>query len=270
MPRSGTNWVSQILASAPQVRLKFSPLFSYEFKNALDARSPASAWRSMFEAVYETPGDFLDQEYLRRRGLVPRFAERDVAPRVLATKTTRFHHLSEGLLDKAPYVRLVVLIRHPVAAVHSWLSNPREFPDGADPSTEWRTGACRKTAPEEFWGFNDWVSTTRRYHRLAERHPERVLLVRYEAVVADPAGQAARMLRHVGVEPGPQTAAFVAASTAGTSTHVQSVYKSASVAQRWRGEADPAIVSAIEAALRDTELACYLDDVAPGPGEATA
>jgi hypothetical protein len=76
MPRSGTTWLSQILASSPDVRLKFCPLFSYEFKNALDEKSTSEDWKQLFLNVYETKSEFLDQDYLRKKGFVPTFADK--------------------------------------------------------------------------------------------------------------------------------------------------------------------------------------------------
>ena len=73
MPRSGTTWLSQIFASSPEVRLKFCPLFSYEFKNLLDERSSAEQWSKLFSDVYTTSSEFLDQDHLRKSGLVPSF-----------------------------------------------------------------------------------------------------------------------------------------------------------------------------------------------------
>ena len=60
MPRSGTTWLSQIFASSPDVRLKFCPLFSYEFKNALTEQSTAEDWRELFAAVYTKKSEYLD------------------------------------------------------------------------------------------------------------------------------------------------------------------------------------------------------------------
>lgn len=265
MPRSGTNWVSQILASSPALRMKFCPLFSYEFKNRLDETASPQDWAQLFSEVFVTRSEYLDQDYLRDKGLVPSFATGAAAPTVLGIKSTRFHNLTPGLLDKAPYVKLAVLVRHPVAAIHSWITNPLEFPDAADASMEWRSGACRKTGPGEFWGFDDWVATTRRYMALAQRAPERVQVFRYESFVAHPLKTARALLAFAGVPFSEQTAQFMVASTTGSDTHKRSVFKSSATAERWRREADPVLRQTIEAELVDTPLARFLEPV-PLPG----
>ena len=63
MPRSGTTWLSQIFASCVDVRMKFCPLFSYEFKNILDENSSSIQWEKLFSDVYQTKSEYLDQEY---------------------------------------------------------------------------------------------------------------------------------------------------------------------------------------------------------------
>ena len=257
MPRSGTNWVSQILASSPDLRMKFCPLFSYEFKNRLDASASPQDWRILFDEVYATPTQYLDQEYLRRDGLVPRFTDEAAEPSVLGIKSTRFHDFMPGLVDKAPYLRLAVLVRHPVAVIHSWLTNALEFPAEADPLVEWRSGNCRKTGPGEFWGFDDWVDTTQAYLRLEAAVPDRVRIFRYEDLVTAPEQVSRELLDFAGVGWSDQSSTFVRASTTGRSTHKRSVFKSAEVADRWRREGDPRIRDAILSAVTGTELARF-------------
>ena len=99
MPRSGTTWVSQFFAASPHVRVKFCPLFSYAFKNAMSAQDDARAWREFFRAVYVTADDFMDQLHLSSKGLVPLVREKDPAPANLLIKSNRYHNLTEPLLQ---------------------------------------------------------------------------------------------------------------------------------------------------------------------------
>mgnify|MGYP002633632487 CR=1 FL=1 len=259
MPRSGTNWGSQILDSAPELRLKFCPLFSWEFKNRLDETASSDDWDRLFADVYATPGDYLDQHYLRRQGLLPTFAQQHAQPRVLGIKSTRYHTLMPGLLEKAAYVRLVVLVRNPIAAVHSWLSNPLEFPAGARPEDHWRNGACRKSAVGEFWGYEDWKRSTLQYLDLRQRFPDRVCIVRYEDLVADPLGQTREVFRFAGLVFGPQTESFLRDSTSRHSSHQRSVFKSREVATRWQATVDPRMRAEITADLVGGPLAEFLN-----------
>lgn len=258
MPRSGTNWFAQIFASHPDVRLKLCPLFSYEFKNACDESSSPDAWRTLFRQVYRTPGEYLDQEYLRRDGLVPQFPVRNSSPPWLAIKSTRYHQLTEGLLAKRPELLFVAIVRNPCATLHSWLSNPLEFPSGADPMTEWRTGACRKTGPSEFWGFEDWKFVTRLFLRLAQEYPDRFLLVRNEDFVADAERQVRGLFDRLGLGFTDQTAAFLRDSHAHHDGHARSVFKAPATLERWRRELPAAIAAAVAADLDGTDLGGFL------------
>lgn len=258
MPRSGTNWFAQIFASHPDVRLKLCPLFSYEFKNACNEQSSADDWRALFRNAYRTPSPYMDQEFMRRDGLVPDFPERKPAPAWLAIKSTRQHHLTEGLLEKCPELRFVGIVRHPCATLHSWLGNPLEFPAGADPMTEWRTGACRKTGPGEFWGFEDWKRVTRMFLRLAKAHPDRFLLVRHEDFVADAAGRVRELFGRLGLGFPEQTAAFLRESQARHDGHARAVFKAPATLERWRTELPAAIAAAVATDLAGTELEGFL------------
>lgn len=260
MPRSGTNWLSQILASHPSVRLKFCPLFSYEFKNELDETASAEDWRTFFERVYVTPGDYLDQEYLRRDGLLPDFPIRDDQPRMLAIKSTRFHHLTEGLIAKCPNIRFVGIVRNPCAAIYSWISNPLEFPADADPGRQWRSGQCRKTGAGEFWGFDDWKRVTAMFLDLESRAPDRFRIVSYESLVACAREETQLLFDWLDLSCHQQTRDFLEESQHVHSKHRRSVFKAPSTAMSWKGKLSAEIEQAIRDDLAHSELRRFLEE----------
>jgi hypothetical protein len=259
MPRSGTNWFGQIFASHPEVRYKLCPLYSYEFKNALNEKSTAAEWRDLLRRVYLTKSEYLDQEYVRREGLVPEFKDRSANPRALAIKSIRQHHLTEGLLEKCPEIKWIGIVRNPAAAVHSWLTNPLEFPAGADPLAEWRTGRCRKDGVGEFWGFDDWKKVAALFMDLARRYPDRFRYIRYELLVRSPEARILELFDWVGLDHAAQTIDFLRASQAKHMSHPRAVFKSPAVAERWRRELDPGIVATIEDELAGTPLERFLE-----------
>lgn len=258
MPRSGTNWIGQIFASHPTVRYKLCPLFSYDFKDALDEHSTAAEWSALLQATYDTTSEYLDQDYLRRDALVPRFSKREETPSILAIKSTRYHHLLPHLLERVPYAQIVGIVRDPRAAIHSWLTNPLEFPPDADPAHEWRSGRCRKTAVGEYWGFDDWKYVAGLYLGLAHRFPGRFHLVRYENWVKAPLACVPPLFAALGLTFHPQTERFLSASRQDHNDHPRAVFKHPSVASRWINALDPAIDSAIVAELEGTPLASFL------------
>ncbi|MBI3450380.1 MAG: sulfotransferase [Acidobacteria bacterium] len=258
MPRSGTSWLSQIVDSSPDVRFRLSPLFSYAFKNAAGERSPRAAWEEVLRGAYEREDRFMSQTYQREAGRYPVFALKDEAPRVLAIKDTRYHQVLGRLLELFECARLVAIVRHPCGAIHSWLTTPKEFPTGSDPSAEWRTGRCRKTAPEEFWGFEDWMSVTRLHLDLARRHPGRVLVIRYEDLVGNAVEESRRLLRFLDLPWTAQTESFVEESQSRHMADTHAVFKHPGVKDRWRGELSPEIQEAIRSEIAGTDLAEFL------------
>lgn len=261
LPRSGTTWLSQIFASSPATRVKFCPLFSYEFKDILNEQSGPREWRDFFEAVYRTPGEYLDQLHLIKENAIPRFIDKIDEPPFLVIKTNRYHHLTPTMLQKQPYVQVVVIIRNPCGAIHSWLTSPSEFPAGADPEKEWRTGQCRKGQVGEYWGFDDWKKTTALYLDLSDRFPERVMIIRYEDLVANTVETTQDIFQHCGIPIGQKTLDFIKASQATESENRRSVFKKPELRDRWKTEMNPAFVQVIQRELSGTPLELFLDDV---------
>lgn len=250
MPRSGTSWVAQILASHPSVRLKYDPLFSYEFKNALDDTAGADDWAALFADVYARESPYLDQEFLRVDGHVPSFERRDRYPPVLAIKSNRHHDLIAHAVRIGVTMKVLHLVRDPVDTIASWLANKNEFPESASAIDEWRTGTCRKTAPGEYWGFDDWKKVTEEANALAATHPDRFRVTSYDAFVADPVTCATGMFAWIGLDLSGQTRRFLEDSRTRHSDHPRAVFRD----PRKRKDHRAALPEGTEATIR-TELA---------------
>lgn len=260
MPRSGTTWLSQIFASSPQVRLKFCPLFSYEFKHALNERSTGEDWRRFFADVYRTPSPYMDQEHLRKDGLVPEFYEKYANPEHLLIKSNRFHHLIPNLFKNVPDAKVIYLVRHPAATLYSWLSNPTEFPAGANPVCEWRSGACRKTDIGEFWGFDDWKAVTLQALEMQRAYPDRMRIQRYEALTKHPLLEAEALFDFLGLSMGPATTDFISKSRSRHDPNNRSVYKRAGPDTAWRYGLSESIISIIRSEIAGTSLELFAEE----------
>lgn len=263
MPRSGTTWLSQIFASSPDVRLKFCPLFSYEFKNALDENSTADDWEKLFSDVYLTNSEYLDQEYLRKQGLVPTFSDKREKPHHLFIKSTRFHNLVPHILRLNNQIRFIHIVRHPCATIHSWLTNPNEFPPQTDPMTEWRTGKCRKNGPGEYWGFDDWKKVTSQALRLRELYPDRFRIIRYEDLVQDTKKCTKDLFDYFDIPYENQTNDFIELSHSKHDKNNRSVFKNPKLSKPWLKMLDHSIVSTCLAELNGTELGQFLKPQEP-------
>jgi len=260
MPRSGTTWVSQFFAASPDVRVKFCPLFSYTFKNCMTLDDDAVAWQEFFNRVYLTNDEFMDQLHLKRYGLVPDFHDKHLVPEWLFIKSNRHHHLTEHLMRLLPDLRMIALVRNPMAMMNSWLNNSTEFPVGADPLKEWRSGSCRKTGTGEYWGFDDWKWVTDMHLRLRERYPDRFFLYRYEDCVRDPHTQARSMFSNLDIEYTEHVDEFIRNSQSSHNDNTRSVYKTGQNTDKWKDRLDPRIIDGINTDLTGTPLVQFLDD----------
>lgn len=258
MPRSGTTWLSQIFASSPDVRLKFCPLFSYEFKNALDENSSAEDWDKLFLAVYQTNSEYLDQNYLRKKGLVPTFIDKRENPPHLFIKSTRYHNLVPQSLKLNNQIRFIHIVRNPCATIYSWLTNPNEFPQHADPMREWRTGRCRKNGPGEFWGFDDWKKVTTQALQLVKLYPYRFKILRYEDLVQDTRQYTKEIFDYFEIPYEKQTDDFIELSRSKHDDNKRSVFKNANLIEDWSRMLDPSVISTCLEELKGTELEQFL------------
>lgn len=258
MPRSGSTWVSQLLAAHPAVRMKFCPLFSYEFKDRCDATSSPAEWRTLFEEVYRTPGEFLDQEHLRQHGHVPSFDQREPEPPVLAIKSNRYHHLTPSIFEALPEARWIAVVRDPVRTIASWVQAPTEFPEACSLAKDWRSGACRKQSQGEFWGFDDWLQVTRMHLELAEREPERFVLVPYDDIAQRPTEACERVLSAAGLDAHPQALAFARESQANHDGHKRSIFKDPKRSKAHYGALPKELVEVMVDESRSAGLARFL------------
>jgi hypothetical protein len=258
LPRSGTSWLCQILDSAPEVAFRLAPLFSWQFRGRMQPTDPVESWRTFFTEVLASVDPWLSQQERRKAGKFPVFTQKEHPAPVLVVKDVRHHEYIPHLLQLDLPFHVVHIIRDPRAAIHSWLTNPKEFPQEADPMTHWRTGAIRKINPSEYWGFEDWKRLTLLYQDLSQRHPDKVHLIHYEELIDAPAERSRELFERLGLQWTGQTEAFLSTSTSRNSDDPFSVYKDPSVKVRWRGALQEEIQRAIEDELRDTSLAIHL------------
>lgn len=259
MPRSGTTWLSQIFASSPEVRLKSCPLFSYEFKNKLNEKSTAEEWERLFLDVFNTNSEFLDQQHLRKNELVPSFSKSH-NPTHLMIKSNRFHHLTPYILKLNQGVRIIHIVRHPCATIHSWLSNTREFPLGSNPLDNWRNGLCRKTGVGEFWGFDDWKKVTTQALRLTEQFPDQHKIIRYEQLLKDTPQYSAALFDFLQLPYSKQTEEFIHLSHSRHDSHQHSVYKNPKLTSQWESLMDMKIAAACIGEVKGTELEQFISE----------
>ncbi|WP_077529035.1 sulfotransferase family protein [Vreelandella utahensis] len=255
--RSGSSWVGQILASHPKICFRFQPLFAYKFKGRVNEDSSKEDFEKLFIDMAMSSDDFLCQEDKKLSGEYPGFTENGKET-VLAFKENRYQSVIGPMLRRVPGMQLIGLIRHPCAVLNSWRKNPKEFPLGSDFRKEWRHGMCKNSGPEDYFGYLKWKEVSHLYLDLAEQHPERVLVQRYEDLVNNPLASSEHMFQFCGLDYAPEVAAFVQESTSSHQESYYSVYKNPYVAVKWRQEMPQDIVDEIYEDLRGTRLEQFL------------
>jgi hypothetical protein len=258
VPRSGTSWLGEIINSSPNVAYRFQPMFSYAFKDFVNIESRRDDYESFFKGIYKSSDDFLLQKDKRESGIYPVFHKKD-DPRFLAFKMCRYQYLIRQMLYYFGNVKLLGIIRHPCAAINSWLRNPREFPQESDPRKEWRYGACKnKGREEEFFGFYKWKEVAHLYLDLKEKYPQKVFVIKYEALVDSPLEISKQFFDFVGLEFTEQTEAFLEKCHSINIDSPYAVFKNKTVKERWQSELAPSIADEIIEDIKDTRLARFL------------
>jgi len=259
MPRSGTSWLAQIFNSSPEVRFRMEPVFSYAFKNAVNAHSTTNELNEFFCNIYNSNDDFMRQVDKLESGQYPTF-RKNLAPQFLVFKTTRFHNMLENILEKTPDTKIISIVRHPCGAINSWLKTPSEFPASSNPATEWRHGRCRNGPEEEFWGFNDWKAVTSLHLSLQSRYADNFRIVRYEALVNSMRSEVEALFSFCNLAVGTQTLNFIKESHAHNDDRNYSVYKSKNVTSKWVDDLPHDIINDIYFDLKGTNLNVFLED----------
>ncbi|HMP79807.1 MAG TPA: sulfotransferase [Pirellulaceae bacterium] len=234
VPRSGSSWLGQIFNSSPQVIYKYQPLFSYAFKNALSPQSTRAEIIAFFESIATRKDDFLDQTEAVQRGIYPQFEKRQPGSHVVY-KEVRYHHILENLLAQDEELKIIGLVRHPLAVLASWKMAPKEFKPEWDFSAEWRSAPSKNQGrPEEFFGFDKWLEVYRLFDRLSQQFSHRFRLLFYADLLRDTAAVVRQLFDWCGLEWEGQTERFLAVSRGEDRRDTYSVYNTKQHDDAWQ------------------------------------
>ncbi|MAA79118.1 MAG: hypothetical protein CL916_07635 [Deltaproteobacteria bacterium] len=178
VPRSGSTWLGEIFNSSHNTKYCFQPLFSYKFKDFLSPTSTKVEVNTFFKQLAQTTDGFILQKEQRSVGTLPTFSDGEISHVVY--KEVRYHHILKNLCNLQSGIKLVLLIRNPIAVMNSWVNSPKEF----NPS--WNIDEELLFAPkknlsrkEESYGLQAWIDTTKLFEYLAATFPNDVILIRY-------------------------------------------------------------------------------------------
>lgn len=258
MPRSGTSFVGQIFDSHYDTVFRMEPLFAYKLKNMIDEHSTKEECMDFLQKAYDSDEDyFMNQLDKRESGSYPIFQKKHKD--ILVIKTTRFHEMLPLFLKyfDEDFLKVVSIVRHPAGSVSSWINHPREFPKGYDYRQEWRSGSCKKTAKEEYWGFDDWKKVMQQHLELEQRYAH-FKIFQYEHLVNDIHNETSKLFEFTGLEMNEQTRQFLIDSQSKNIQDPYAVFKDKSVTLKWKRELDEDIQKTIIQEIEGTVLEKFL------------
>lgn len=259
-PRSGTSWLGHIFNSHPDVALRFQPLFSYGHKGSLTARSSAEEIRTFFEEIIFTQDAFaLMATEMQKK--YPAF-QKAVMPTHIVFKETRYLHIIENILAQCSEVKIIGIIRNPLAVLASWVSAPKEFNPKWDINREWRGAPSKnQNKPEEFFGFDKWKESAEAFLRFKIQFPQQFLLVRYDELNRAPLDTTRKLFDFCGLEVCDQVRDFLDASKSRHDPDPYSVFRAKASDDRWQDVLPDEIAKKIMLELKNTPLDIFLQDV---------
>lgn len=258
-PRSGTSWLGHIFNSHPDVALRFQPLFSYGHKGRLTAHSHAKEIRTFFEDILYTNDAFATMTSEVQKNY-PAFPKASL-PTHIVFKETRYLHIIENILAQCSDVKIIGLVRNPLAVLASWMLAPKEFKPEWDIHGEWRK-ALRKNEnrPEEFFGFDKWKESTEAFLRFESQFLLQFLLVHYDELNRAPLDTTKRLFEFCELKICDQVEDFLRASKSRHDSDPYSVFRAKASDDGWQGVLPDEIVKQIKLELKNTPLGIFLHD----------
>ncbi len=260
VPRSGSTWLGSIFDSHPNVCYKYQPLFSYRFKSRLSPSSSRAEIVDFFSDLYKADDEFLDQRGSKERFLVPEFKKADIE--AVAYKEVRYHNILANLLVKDDMVKVVGLIRNPLATMVSWFNAPKEFRVdlGWNLEEEWRYAEKKNLSrPEEFYGYDKWKEVTILFEELVNQYPKRFCLIKYNDLLRNPRSEVEKIFAFCELRLQSQTISFLSESKRRNDKDAYSVYKTRTSDSGWKDWLPDTVVRSIVDDLKGTSLESYLD-----------
>ncbi len=260
VPRSGSTWLGELFNSHPKIIYKYQPLFSYAFRDRLSLSSKSEDIDLFFNDISNSNDDFINQIDARNNGKLPIFNDKESC-RAIVYKEVRFHHLVEHLLDISNDIKLIGLVRNPLAVINSWLCAPREFRGdlGWQVDEEWQFAPKKNLDKiEEFNGYEKWKEVARLFLKLEKAYPYRFKLVKYNDLLQNTEQVVKDLFAFINLEMDINTINFIQQSKQKNIKDAYSVYKKQDIDDKWKTQLPSNIVNYIIKDLKDTELEKFL------------
>jgi hypothetical protein len=258
VPRSGTSWLSQIFNSHPDFALRYQPLFSYSHKGRLNENSSSEDINSFFIEILHSGDPFVLMKTETYRNY-PLF-NKNTTPTHIAFKETRYLNVIENMLRRSENVRVIGIVRNPLANIASWIQAPKEFNPEWDISKEWRYANLKNQGrSEEFFGFEKWKQAASNFLRYKQEFPEKFFLIRYSDLKNNTLRTVERLFSFCDLKLDKQVEQFIAESQLRHDSDPYSVFRANASDQGWQNILSREISDNIIAELTGTELELFLN-----------
>ncbi len=187
VPRSGSTWLGELFNSHPKVNYSYQPLFSYAFKDYLNEESSFEHIQDYFQKIQQSEDEFIRQKEARLKGKLPQFSKNEKSTHSVY-KEVRYHHILENLLEQDADIKVIGLVRNPMAVINSWLRAPKEFRAdlGWKIVEEWRFAPKKnQNKKEEFNGYEKWKEVYFLFKDLEKKYPNRFYFLPYLKLLSD-------------------------------------------------------------------------------------
>mgnify|MGYP006176305227 CR=1 FL=1 len=259
-PRSGSTWLGQIFNSNPKVKYAFQPLFSFELKGYLNENSSLETIQDFFLKLLHTKDDFINQTEGIKKGILPNFFKTNDVSHIVY-KEVRYHYVIENLLLKDENIKIIGLVRNPLAVIASWLKAPREFRKdlGWLENEEWQYATLKnQNKIEEYNGFEKWKEVTNLFLKLEQEFPNQFLLVDYNDLLLDTKSCVKKMFAFCELEYTSETENFILQTKEINNEDAYSVFKTKKIDNDWENSLNLEIVEVIIKDLKNTPLEKFL------------
>lgn len=239
--------------------MRFQPLFSHAHKGRLSELSNANDVDRFFAEILHTTDEFVLMQSKIHRGY-PRFQKAKKISH-LAFKETRYINMVPRLLQVSPAVKVVGILRNPLATLASWYSAPREFSATWSLENEWRS-APRKNCglSSEFYGFEKWIEVATLFLELENKYPNSFKLIRYGELRSNPEFIANQIFQFCELSFDNNTGAYIRESQSSNNDDSYSLSRSKKSDDQWKLILPDSIKSAIFKELANGPLVSFLEE----------
>lgn len=259
-PRSGTSWLAHIFNSHPDVLLRFQPLFSYGHKGRLNNKSSSEDIQNFFIEIINSSDPFATMSSKEQKNY-PVFQKSSKTTHIVF-KETRYLNIIENLLTQSNEIKVIGIVRNPLAVLVSWFRAPNEFNKEWDINCEWRMAQSKnQDRPEEFYGFEKWRESTEQFLRFREQFSQKFFLVRYDELNSMTSVVVKNVFNFCELEVCAQVQKFLIESKSRHDSDPYSVFRANANDDSWKNVLPDTIVEHVVLELKHTPLSIFLKDL---------